>query len=45
MKVYSNIMNSISLKNMMNAIFINSENSKTFDPRRLFIKPSCFIKP
>ena len=28
---------------MMDAIFINSGNSKTFNPRRLFMKSSYFI--
>ena len=34
-KVYNNIMNPIKLENKMDIIFMNSENSKTFDPPRL----------
>ena len=30
-------MNSIKLKNRMNTIFMNSENSKTSDPHRLLL--------
>ena len=34
-KVYNNIMNSINLLGKMNPAFVNSENSKTSNPRRL----------
>ena len=36
-KVYNNVMNSIKLKNRMDTIFMNSENSKTSDPHRLLL--------
>ena len=36
-KVYNNIMNSIKLKNRMDAIFMNSKNSKTFDHHRVLL--------
>ena len=39
-KVYSNIMNSVKLKNRMDTIFMNSENSKTSDPHRLLLNLS-----
>ena len=35
-KVYNNIMNSIKLYSRMDTIFMNSENSQTSDPHRLF---------
>ena len=38
--VYNNIINSIKLKNRMDTIFINSENSKISDPHRLFLNLS-----
>ena len=31
-KVYNNIMNSVKFQNRMNTVFMNSENSTTFDP-------------
>ena len=34
-KAYNNIMNSIELHNRMDPIFMNSENSKTYEPHRL----------
>ena len=33
-KLYNNIINSIKLLNRMETVFMNSENSKTFDPNR-----------
>ena len=36
-KAYKNIMNSIKLWNRMDTIFMNSENSKTSDLRRLLL--------
>ena len=39
-KVYSNIMSSIKLLNRMDTIFMNFENSKTSDPRRLLLNLS-----
>ena len=36
-KVYNNVMNSIKLKNRMDTIFMNSENSKTSNPHRLLL--------
>ena len=36
-KIYNNITNSTKLLNKMNAIFMNSENSKTSDPHRLLL--------
>ena len=33
-------MNSVKLKNRMDTIFMNSENSKTSDPRRLLLNLS-----
>ena len=36
-KVYKNTMNSINLWNRMDTIFMNSENSKASDPRRLLL--------
>ena len=36
-KVYNNIMNSIKLHNRMGPIFMNSENSKTYEPHRLYL--------
>ena len=33
-KSYNNIINSIKLLNRMETVFMNSENSKTFDPNR-----------
>ena len=35
-KVYNNIMDSIKLQNRMDTIIMNSENSKTSDPHRLY---------
>ena len=35
--VYNNIMKPIKLQNRMDTIFMNSENSKTSDPRRLLL--------
>ena len=54
-KVYNNIMSSIKLQNRMDAMFMNSENSKTSDPHKLLLNLSdkiilkrsdkcCFIK-
>ena len=42
-KVYNNIMNSIKLSNRMDTILMNSENSKTSNPRR-FITQSFGLK-
>ena len=39
-KVHNNIMNSIKLLNIIDAIFMNSEDSKTSDPHGLFITQS-----
>ena len=39
-KVYKNIMNSITLSNRMNTIFMNCENSKTSDPHRQLLNLS-----
>ena len=39
-KVYNNIMNSTKLQEKMDAIFMNPENSKTSDPRRLLLNLS-----
>ena len=39
-KAYNNIINSIKLKNRMDTIFMNSENSKTSDPYRLLLNLS-----
>ena len=36
-KVYNNIMSSIKLKNGIDTILINSDNSKTPDPQRLLL--------
>ena len=35
--MYSNIMNSIKLQKRMDAVFMNSKNSKTSDPHRLLL--------
>ena len=35
--MYSNIMNSIKLQKRMDAVFMNSKNSKTSDPNRLLL--------
>ena len=39
-KVYNNIMNSIKLSSKMDTIFMNSGNSKTSNPHRLFLSLS-----
>ena len=39
-KVYNNIMNSKKLWYKMQIIFMNSENSKTSEPRRLLLSPA-----
>ena len=43
-KVYDNIKNSINLSKRMDAIFMNSGNSKTSDPYRLLLNLSDIIK-
>ena len=35
--VYDNVFNSTKLQNTMNTIFVNSGNSKTFYPHRVFL--------
>ena len=42
--VYDNIKNSINLSKRMDAIFMNSGNSKTSDPYRLLLNLSDIIK-
>ena len=39
-KVHNNIINSISLLNRINTVFMNFENSKTSDPHRLLLNLS-----
>ena len=39
-KLYNNIINSIKLYNIMDTIFVNSENSKTSNPHRLLLNLS-----
>ena len=40
-KVYNNIMNSIKVKQKKSTTFMNSKNSKTFDPHRLLLNLSA----
>ena len=42
-KVYNNIINSIKLSNRMDAIFMNSENRKTYDSIRLLLNLTDII--
>ena len=39
-KVYSNIINSIKVKQKMDTIFMNSDNRKTSDPHRMLLNLS-----
>ena len=43
-KVYNNIMNSVKLWNRIDTIFMNSRNSKIYDPHRLSLNLSDEIK-
>ena len=42
-KVYNNIVNSIKVEYKLDTIFMNSRNTKTSDPHRLFLNRSiCY---
>ena len=39
-KVYNNMINSVKLQNKMHTMFMNSKNTKTYDPHRLLLNLS-----